>query len=99
MGTPVTLTTDRRGDGTPVLIATGELDMSNVETLTQALRNVTGESDKVTVDLSAVQYLDSAAINALFSFVEQIDIVAGPLLMPVLNVSGLTQAVRVRPPP
>jgi anti-anti-sigma factor len=97
VGTPLSLNSDRRDDGTRVLVAAGEVDLSNVDTLNQALSGVIGDGGTVTVDLSAVEYLDSAAINAFFSYVEHIDIVANPVLIPVLTVSGLADVVRVRP--
>ena len=42
MTTPLTLSTARRGDGTPVLIAVGEIDMSNVDVFASALREAVG---------------------------------------------------------
>jgi anti-anti-sigma regulatory factor len=35
----------------------------------------------LTVDLSAVEYLDSGAINALFARADHINLIAHPLLM------------------
>lgn len=97
MGTPLSINSDRRNDGTRVLVAAGEVDLSNVEALSRALREVTSGGGAVTVDFSAVEYLDSAAINTLYSHVDYIDIVANPVLMPVLTVSGLTDVITVRP--
>ncbi|EUA05636.1 hypothetical protein I547_2243 [Mycobacterium kansasii 824] len=42
MTTPLTLSTERRSDGTPVLIAVGEIDMSNVDAFASALREAVG---------------------------------------------------------
>ena len=53
----------------------------------------------LTVDLSAVEYLDSAAINALFTHADRINLVASALLMPVLTISGLTELVTIEPAP
>ncbi len=47
------------------------------------------------VDLSGVQYLDSGAINALFANAAVIRLIANPILMPVLKISGLTQVADV----
>lgn len=55
MTTPLTLSTERRGDGRPVLIAVGEIDMSNVDAFASALREAVGAGDTLTVDLSAVE--------------------------------------------
>jgi anti-anti-sigma regulatory factor len=53
----------------------------------------------LTVDLSAVEYLDSAAINALFRRADHIDLIAHPALMPVLAISGLSELVTIESAP
>ncbi|OBB41518.1 MULTISPECIES: STAS domain-containing protein [unclassified Mycobacterium] len=100
MPTPVEVRTDRRGDGTVVLSVTGELDLSNVEAFSNAIAAALSrhgqEAGRLAVDLAAVEYLDSAAINALFDHAAQIRrIVANPILMSVLTISGLTSVVEV----
>ncbi|MDT5010405.1 MAG: hypothetical protein QOH57_2022 [Mycobacterium sp.] len=99
MATPLNLDIDRRDDGTTVLVATGELDLSNVDVFTHALADAVAEKDSgvVAVDLSRVEYLDSAAINALYGHTDQIQLIANPLLMPVLTISGLADVVPVQP--
>ncbi|MDR3656403.1 MAG: STAS domain-containing protein [Mycobacterium sp.] len=99
MGTPLSVSTERRSNGTQALIARGEIDLSNIDTFIQALRDAASDGGTVTVDLGAVEYLDSAAINALFAHVDQIEIVANQVLMPLLTVSGLTGLVTVHPRP
>lgn len=95
MTTPLTLTPGRRPDGTPVLAAAGEIDTSNAGTfaaaLADAVNTAAGESSAtLLVDLTAVEYLDSAGLAALFAHADRIQLIAGPLLTPVLTVSGLT---------
>ncbi|ORB85056.1 anti-anti-sigma factor [Mycobacterium kansasii] len=97
MTTPLTLSTERRNDGRPVLIAVGEIDMSNVDAFAKALREALGSADRLTVDLSAVEYLDSKAINALYVHADHLHLVATPRMMPVLEISGLTELVSVEP--
>ncbi|WP_422742875.1 STAS domain-containing protein [Mycobacterium sp. WMMD1722] len=106
MATSLTLDSGHGGDGTPLLVATGEIDLSNVEAFTQALRELLDRSgrngDAVTVDLSAVEYLDSAAINALAIHAdggERLRLIAHPYLMPVLTISGLTELADVEAAP
>ncbi len=99
MPTPLDVRTDRR-DGAVVLSVTGELDLSNVESFTDAIVTALGghgrATGRTTVDLTAVEYLDSAAINALFDHAAQIRrIVANPILISVLTISGLTSVVEV----
>ncbi len=97
MGAPLILSAHRRADGTRALIARGELDLSNINQFIEALREATAAGGTVTVDLSGVGYLDSAAINTLFAHVGHIQIVASQVLMPLLEVSGLVDVVTVRP--
>jgi HptB-dependent secretion and biofilm anti anti-sigma factor len=98
MSTPLTVRIDRAADGQLVLFAIGEIDASNVADFTDALNAGTGgNGDTLTVDLSAVEYLDSAAINALAPHAESLTIIANPVLMRVLMVSGLTELARIRP--
>jgi anti-anti-sigma factor len=103
MSTLLTLDTARRSDGRLVLIAAGEIDLSNIAAFDQALSTATteavGSGVTLTVDLSAVEYLDSAAINALFSRADHIDLIAHPVLMSVLAISGLSELVTIESVP
>lgn len=96
MTTPLTLDTARGSDGKLVLVAAGEIDQSNIDAFTLALSTATTGSDRaLLVDLSAVEYLDSAAINALAVHADRIELVAHPILMPVLKVSGLAELTEI----
>jgi anti-anti-sigma factor len=98
MSTPLTVHTERRADGQLVLSATGEIDASNVAGFAAAVSaGATDGTDMLTVDLSAVDYLDSAAINALAPYAESIHIIANPVLMRVLLVSGLAELTKISP--
>jgi anti-anti-sigma factor len=103
MTTPLTLNTDRLEGGPLVLVARGEIDLSNVDTFAQALTGAISEAvdtgAAVTVDLSAVQYLDSCGIDALFTHADHIRLVANRLIMPVLTICGLTELATVEPAP
>ncbi|QMU76828.1 STAS domain-containing protein [Streptacidiphilus sp. PB12-B1b] len=95
MTTPLTLTTVRRADGSHVLEAAGEIDMSNVESFAAAIDEATASATALTVDLSAVEYLDSAGLTVLFARAERIELVANPLLGPLLDISGLSGLTRI----
>jgi len=99
MVTPLSLTTDSRDDGSLVLRATGELDMSNVDAFSEALANArkAGQDNQLRVDLSGVDYLDSGAISVLFDHADGIQIMVNPVLMSVLTISGLTEVANVTP--
>ena len=46
------------------------------------------------MDLTRVEYLDSAGLTVLFSHAAHIELVATPLLAPVLTISGLADITR-----
>ncbi|MFF3426666.1 STAS domain-containing protein [Streptomyces sp. NPDC002602] len=92
MTTPLTLTPGRRPDGTALLTAVGEIDMSNTGELAAALAGTDGP---LVLDLTGVEYLDSAGISVLFPHADRIELVANPLLEPVLTISGLTELTTV----
>ena len=93
MSTALTLTTGRLPDGAVVLAATGEIDMSNAGEFAAALTRTGG--DPLVVDLTAVEYIDSAGLAALFPHVQRLRLKAGPLLAPVLTVAGLDDLTTV----
>jgi len=98
MTTALTLTNGNDADGAPVLTAVGEIDMSNAEKFAAALADAVPAAGRpLVVDLTAVQYLDSAGLAALFHHADRIEVVTGPLLAPLLTVSGLADLTTVRP--
>ncbi|WP_077799301.1 STAS domain-containing protein [Streptomyces sp. JHA26] len=86
MTTPLTLTPGRRPDGAALLTVVGEIDMSNTDALAAAIETTDGP---LVIDLTAVEYLDSAGLSVLFTHTDRIELIATPLLAPVLNISGL----------
>ncbi|MEK9524234.1 STAS domain-containing protein [Streptomyces venezuelae] len=96
MTTPLTLTSRQRPDAPTVLKAVGEIDMSNSGALASALEAL---PDRVVVDLTEVEYLDSAALSVFFAHAEHVELLATGLLLPVLEISGLTGLVTVREVP
>jgi anti-anti-sigma factor len=103
MPTLLTLDTARSNDGQLMLIAAGEIDLSNIDAFTHALTSAIAEAassgGRLTVDLSAVEYLDSAAINALFPHADRIHVIAHPFLVRVFAISGLSELATVEPAP
>jgi anti-anti-sigma factor len=93
MTTPLSLTPSRGPDGTAVLKVVGEIDMSNTDALAAALADTPG---RIVVDLTEVDYLDSAALNVLFDHADRLELVATPLLAPVMQFSGLTAIATIR---
>jgi len=97
MSTPLTIRVERGADGKSALLAVGEIDASNVDDFADALNAAATDGNGVlTVDLSEVDYLDSAAINALVPHAESVQIIANPVLLRVLLVSGLGELTKIR---
>ncbi|MFJ2740561.1 STAS domain-containing protein [Streptomyces sp. NPDC087440] len=93
MTTPLTLTPGHCPDGTALLTATGEVDMSNCAALAAALDGTAGRP--LVLDLTAVEYLDSAGLSVLFAHADHVTLVATALLTPVLTISGLADLTTV----
>ncbi|MGW5266558.1 STAS domain-containing protein [Microbispora sp. NPDC004025] len=93
MTTPLTLTPGHGPDGAALLTVAGEIDMSNTDTLAAALDRTPGP---VVLDLTLVEYLDSAGLSVLFAHADRITLIANPLLSPVLTISGLADLATVR---
>lgn len=97
MNTPLTLDSASRPDGAPVLFVSGEVDFSNSAELAAAVEEqLDPDAGLLTVDLSGVDYLDSAGLSVLFAHAAQIELVINPLLAPVLAVSGLGELTAIR---
>ena len=96
MSTPLTVTQDRRPDGARVLSVVGEIDMSNSGELAAAVEaELDDVGGTVLLDLTRVDYLDSAGLSILLLHADRIEILATPLIAPVLIISGLPQLTTV----
>ena len=97
LATHLSLCGDRRVDGALVLSAAGEFDLTNIDAFVAALDDTASARNDTTVvvDLSGVEYLDSGGINVLFAHADHIHVIANPILMPVLKISGLTDVASV----
>jgi len=99
MATPLSVDTRVRDDCATLLAVTGEIDLSNVDVfrtaIAEAMTPASHDGGVLTVDLTGVEYLDSAALDALFGHADRIRLIVNPILMPVLKVSGLTNVTSV----
>ena len=98
MATPLELSTRPGADGIPVVTVAGEIDMSNADRFRDALglaAAAAADGGSFVVDLTGVEYLDSAGVHVLFAQAARIRLIAGPLLEPVLTVSGLSDITSV----
>ncbi|WP_045744440.1 STAS domain-containing protein [Actinoplanes rectilineatus] len=91
MNAALTFATSRRPSGDILLSAVGEIDMSNAATLAAALADAHRDASggPVTLDLTGVEYIDSAGLAVLYPHVATLRLVATDLLAPVLTVAGL----------
>jgi anti-sigma B factor antagonist len=98
MSTALTIHTSRRQDGAVVVAASGEIDMSNTDAFAAALTHAQGEAEGSTlvVDLTGVEYIDSAGLAVLFPHVEHLRLLAAPLLAPVLTIAGLDDLTTIQ---
>jgi anti-sigma B factor antagonist len=96
MSTELTFTTGRDADGLLVVGAAGEIDMSNASEFSDALTDARRREEAFVLDLTRVEYLDSAGLAALFPHVEHVRLVAGPLLGPLLTIAGLADVTTIR---
>jgi anti-sigma B factor antagonist len=83
----------------PVVTATGDIDLANVNKFQDVLNSAAAESDAIIVDLSGVTYCDSAAVRALFAVAATTKLglmvpAAGPIVT-LLSISGLDRVATV----
>ena len=83
----------------PVVTATGDIDLANVNEFQDVLNRAADDSDAITVDLSDVSYCDSAAVRALFAVAATTKLglivpATGPI-MTLLSISGLDRVATV----
>ncbi len=99
MSTPLDLSTHQHPDGRWAVTVAGEIDMSNAglfaETITQARAKAEEGEGCLVVNLRAVEYLDTAGLTTLFANAPGIELIASPLIAPVLTISGLCDLVTV----
>jgi anti-sigma B factor antagonist len=95
MATSLELSTRPGPDGTAMVTAVGEIDMSNADKFQDALSQAAA-GGPVVVDLTRVEYLDSAGVHVLFAHAPGLRLIASPLLVPVLAISGLSDVTSVR---
>jgi len=81
-----------------VVTAVGEIDMNDADQFRDALGLAAPDGGRFVVDLTGVEYLDSADIHVLFAYASRIRLIASPLLAPVLAISGLSDITSVHEP-
>jgi anti-sigma B factor antagonist len=91
-------------DGTETLFVMGELDVSTVPTLEQAVSDaLDGQGEEFRLDLSQLTFMDSTGANALFHLHKRVDglgrrlVVVSPTdaVRMVLEILGLDQVIDI----
>ncbi len=90
---------DGDGEDRPVVNASGDIDLANVNQFQDVMTKAASNADMITVDLSQVSYCDSAAVRALFSVAASTKLhliirSTGPIKT-LLSVSGLDRVASV----
>jgi anti-sigma B factor antagonist len=97
MSTALTFATGRRPDGAVVLSAAGEIDMSNAGAFASAIAGAHQDAaGPFVLDLTRVEYIDSAGLAALFPHADELQLLATPLLGPLLTVAGLADVTTIQ---
>jgi len=102
----VVVAVTRQGDAARISVA-GEVDMANAAAVEQQVFDgVTAGLSRVTLDLTALRYIDSAGVWVLFRFGAHLRTaqIAGELLIPadgpvrlMVETAGVTAAIPLRP--
>jgi anti-sigma B factor antagonist len=86
-------------EGDAVLTVTGEIDMHTAPQFQQALTQAAASYPRLIVDVTALAYLDSAGIAALFSTARhtELELILGPgcLVASVIEISRLDHVATI----
>jgi anti-anti-sigma factor len=103
--TQAVITVERRA-GSALITVIGEIDLANAETAEQQiLQGITGDPTTVTVDLTGLQFIDSAGLWILFRLGAALttakitgEIVVAPdgPVRRMVDTAGITAAIPVR---
>ncbi|MFG1933320.1 STAS domain-containing protein [Mycobacterium sp. NPDC048908] len=83
----------------PVVTASGDIDLANVNEFSAVLTDAACGSEAITVDLSEVTYCDSAAVRALFAVAAttklSLIVPSSGAFITLLSISGLDRVATV----
>lgn len=99
-GDPLRVSVDAAVEGQPPVVrVSGDIDLANVARFEESIVNACGGSPTLTVDLTAVDYCDSAAVRALFALAATttLTMVVRPAgqITTLLAISGLDRVATV----
>lgn len=87
-------------DQSPLVVVSGDIDLANVDEFQATMAQACAESSALTVDLTAVDYCDSAAVRALFALaatVVELTMIVTPTghIKTLVGISGLDRVATV----
>jgi anti-sigma B factor antagonist len=96
----ITLSTRVDSQGTRVVSLAGELDSSNVDSVTKRMATVVADRpERVIFDLAGLRFMDSAGIAVLIRTAADVDSVEirdpSPIVKRVIEVTGLSDVLRI----
>jgi anti-anti-sigma factor len=85
--------------GNPVVHLSGEVDLSNAETLRAAVEPIVGRGPGLVVfDLAELDFLDSSGLAVLLATAERVPVVLRrpkPIIQRLVETTGLSQILRI----
>jgi anti-sigma B factor antagonist len=101
-GAEARIETSTDASGNPTVRVSGDLDMSNAETLKATIASVTASGPECLIlDFSALRFMDSAGIAVLVDAANQVPTVRlrdpTPAVRRVVEITGLTAMIAMEP--
>jgi anti-anti-sigma factor len=98
----VSVETTGAATGTAVVAVSGELDISNVQSVRDAVSSAFGEgATRIVFDLGGLRFMDSAGIAMVVAATEKADAVTlrdpSPIVRRVIELTGLTELLPIEP--
>jgi len=89
-------------NGVPVIVVSGELDISNADSLKSAVNSVTAQRpDRLIFDLSGLRFMDSAGIAVLIGATTEVSVVhlrnPSEIIKRVVELTGLSRVLPIEP--
>ena len=90
------------GEGPPVLLVRGELDVSSAEQIRPVIEKVLQRHDQhVVVDVSGLTFMDSTGIAVLLTLAHGVDHLQlrdpSPMVRQIVEMTGLSEILRLEP--
>jgi anti-sigma B factor antagonist len=96
-GAEATVAARRDESGVPIVKLTGEVDMSNVDSVRAAVDlAIAHDPERIVFDVGDLEFIDSSGLAMLLAVAEQISVVElhrpRPLIRRVIELTGLSTA-------